>query len=298
MHRSWRKTALAAALSLTGALAGLAAAGPAQAQPVESGTVTFSGDPGDYITGGGSYAYSSANGDQLTTFASADTSYVAVHINGYNGDWWSLHFDAPGSQPLMPGTTYDNATRYPFNGAGPGLSLSGNGSGCNELTGSFTVINAVFGPNGYVQTFDATFEQHCEGAEPAARGEVHIFNPPPPAPLDLELAVATDGTASTVSGNATIHGTVTCNQPTSVALSGSVTQVVKSEIVRGNFSRQMSCTPGSAVPWTATATPTGTTPFVKGAAEATTQAQGHDSHYDQYVTVNTTAIVDLTRLKP
>jgi hypothetical protein len=55
-------------------------------------------------------------------------------------------------------------------GAGPGVSLDGNGRGCNTLTGTFTVLDAVFGRNGYVQTFDATFEQHCEGGETAARG--------------------------------------------------------------------------------------------------------------------------------
>ncbi|GAB3067791.1 hypothetical protein [Micromonospora schwarzwaldensis] len=150
----------------------------------------------------------------------------------------------PGSQPLTPGT-YENATRYPFNGAGPGLSLHGNGRGCNELTGTFTVLNAVFGPNGYVQTFDATFEQHGEGGTAAARGEAHIANPPAPAPLDLALAVATHGTASTVSGKAIVHGTVTCNQPTSVALYGTVTEIAKKTIVRGDFTTRVDCLPGS-----------------------------------------------------
>ncbi|MEU7798298.1 hypothetical protein AB0J14_08960 [Micromonospora arborensis] len=294
MQGTWRKAALAAALSITGVLGGLAIAAPAQAQTVESGSVSFSGDPGDYITGGDSYSYSTENGDQLTTNGSADNSYVSVSISGYNGDWWSVDFDAPGSAALAPGT-YKGATRYPFNGAGPGLDLSGEGRGCNELTGTFTVINAVFGPNGYVQTFDATFEQHCEGWEAAARGEVHISNPPPPEPLDLELAVATDGIANRINGNAVLHGTVTCNQPTSVSMEGGVTQVVRKVLVRGNFSTQVSCTPGSATEWTATAVPTGTTPFGKGKAEAITRATGHDAEYDEYVTVSNTSIVTLTR---
>ena len=294
MQGSWRRAAFAAALSITGVLGAMATAAPAQAQTVESGSVSFSGDPGDYITGGGSYSYSTDNGDQLSTSGSTDNSHVSVNINGYNGDWWYLDFDAPGSQPLVPGT-YDNATRYPFNGAGPGLSLDGNGRGCNTLTGTFTVINAVFGPNGYVQTFDATFEQHCEGGEAAARGEVHISNPPAPEPLDLKLAVATAGTASTVSGNAIVHGTVSCNQPTSVSLYGTVTEIVKKEIVRGNFSTQVNCKPGDPVPWTATAVPSGTTPFTKGDVEVTTQASGYDSEYNQYVTVNDTTVVTLSK---
>jgi hypothetical protein len=297
MGKSLRRMALVATLSLTGALGGLVAAAPAQAQPVQSGSLSFSGDPGDYITGGQSYAYSTGAGDQLSVSASEDTSHVGVSLNGYNGDWWYLDFDAPGSQPLAPGT-YDGATRYPFNGAGPGLSLDGNGRGCNTLTGTFTVLNAVFGPNGHVQTFDATFEQHCEGWEAAARGEVHIANPPPPPALDLDLAVATDGTASTLNGNATVHGTVSCNRPTSVTVNGTVTEVVKGVLVRGNYSAQLNCTPDAAVPWTASATPSGSTPFEKGDAEASTQATGYDSEYYRYLTVSATTVVKLVRLKP
>ncbi|MEO3771486.1 hypothetical protein [Micromonospora sp. B9E7] len=294
MQGSWRKAALAAALSIVGMAGGLALAAPAQAQTVESGSVSFSGDPGDYITGGDSYSYSTGDGDQLTTNGSVDNSRVSVSISGYNGDWWSLNFDAPGSAALTPGT-YEAATRYPFNGAGPGLDLSGNGRGCNELTGTFTIINAVFGPNGYVQTFDATFEQHCEGGTAAARGEVHIANPAPPAPLELELAVATDGIAHRVNGNAVLHGTVTCNVPASVTMDGTVTQVVKKVIIRGNFSTTVTCTPGSPTPWTAAAAPGGTTPFAKGLAEAVTSASGYDTEYGEYVRVSDTTTVKLTR---
>jgi hypothetical protein len=174
----------AAALSLTAAVGGLLLAGTAQAQPAASGSLSFSGDSGDFISQGKSWSYSTSNGDVLNVSGSA--SGVHISITGYNGDWWTLDIAAP-SQPI-PGTpatlapgTYANAHRYPFNGSGPGLDLSGNGRGCNQLTGSFTITNAVFGPNAYVQTFDATFEQHCENGTPAARGQVHISNPPAPA---------------------------------------------------------------------------------------------------------------------
>jgi hypothetical protein len=117
------------------------------------------------------------------------------------------------------------------------------------------VLDSVFGPNGYVQTFDATVEQHCESGEAAARGEVHIAHAPPPE-LDLQLGVASDGTASAVSGAATVHGTVSCNKPTTVNLSGTVVQVVKkSTLARGSFFTQLPCTPDAPAAWTATASP-------------------------------------------
>ena len=63
--------------------------------------------------------------------------------------------------------------RYPFQPAGvPGLAVAGDGRGCNVLTGSFQVLQAVYGPGNTLVAFDAIFEQHCEGATPALRGQI------------------------------------------------------------------------------------------------------------------------------
>jgi hypothetical protein len=201
MTMPWRRRVLAAAVSLTAASVGLLMPGTAHAAPATTASLSFSGDSGDYISQGKSWSYSTSSGDVLNVSGSA--SGVHVSITGYNGDWWTLDIDAPDqpipSQPasLAPGT-YTNAHRYPFNGTGPGLDLSGDGRGCNELTGSFTITNAVFGPQNYVQTFDATFEQHCEGGTAAARGEVHIANPP--APAAVPTGAAPTGAAPTGGG--------------------------------------------------------------------------------------------------
>jgi hypothetical protein len=272
----------------------VAVAAPAQAQAVTSGSMSFSGDPGDYITGGLAYSYSTDAGDILSVSSNSNNSVVSTAVTGYNGDWWYLDMAAPYGQSLTPGT-YTGATRYPFNGAGPGLSLDGNGRGCNTLTGSFTVLDAVYGLNGYVQTFDATFEQHCEGGTAAARGEVHIANPAPPPALALTLAVAANGTASTLNGNAIVHGTVTCSKPTYVSLDGTVTQVVKRVLVRGTFSTSGYCTPDAPLAWTGTAVPTGTTPFQKGDVEVIANTQGYDNDYGGYVTASTTTTVTLSK---
>ena len=217
-----RRRALAAALSLTAAVGGLLLAGTAQAQAVSTGTLSFSGDAGDYISQGKSWSYSTSKGDALTV-SSSNGSLVSVSVNAYNGDWWTLDLDAPGTQVLTPGT-YSAAHRYPFNGTGPGLDLSGVGRGCNQLTGSFTVSKAVFGPQGYVQAFDASFEQHCEGGKPAARGEVHISNPPPP-PQATPKAPATNSPRAATTGrpSATASGqpSATPSSTPSAAASGS-----------------------------------------------------------------------------
>jgi hypothetical protein len=289
-----RRLTLVAIFTFAAVAASLLATGPAEAQAVTSGSLSFSGDPGDYITGGLSYSYSTDAGDILNVSSNNENSFIEVAVTGYNGDWWYLDMAAPSGQSLVPGT-YTGATRYPFNGAGPGLSLFGNGRGCNTLTGSFTIIDAVYGPNGYVQTFDATFEQHCEGADAAARGEVHIANPAPPPALTLGLAVASTGTVSTVSGRATVNGTVTCNKPVSVTIDGTVTEIVKKTLVTGNFSTAVTCTPQSPAGWTGTATPSGTTPFQKGDVQVDAQASGYDADYGANVSTSTSAVVSLRK---
>jgi hypothetical protein len=179
MNAFWRRSALAAALSLVAAAGGLLVSGTAQAGKVSSGSVSFSGDSGDFITQGKAYSYSTGSGDGLST-SSTTNKAVQLSISGRNGDWWTIDFYAPSSQSRLSAGTYSGAHRAGFNGTGPGLELSGNGRGCNTLTGSFTVTKAVFGSGGYVQAFDATFEQHCEGGTAAAHGSVHISNPAQP----------------------------------------------------------------------------------------------------------------------
>ncbi|MFH8338934.1 hypothetical protein [Streptomyces sp. AM6-12] len=290
-------TVFALTLACAGATTGLLSGPAAQAQTVSAGSLAFSGDEGDYISGGQSYSYSPASGDGLNVFASDDHSHISVDVSGANGDWWYLDLAAPGGQALAPGD-YAGATRYPFNSASePGLSVDGNGRGCNTLTGSFHVADVAFGPHGYVQKLDATYEQHCEGGTAALRGEVHIDNPAPPSELDLGVSVAVKGTASTLNGKATIGGTVSCNAPATVNVSGSVTQVAKKVLIKGSYATTVACAPGTPAAWTATAEPTGTTPFQKGDAEVDAQATATDPNYGDTVTATQTAVVSLARSK-
>ena len=57
-----------------------------------------------------------------------------------------------------------------------GLSVFGDGRGCNTLTGSFTILGISSDAAGNVTALAATFEQHCEGAAPALRGTIHFLD--------------------------------------------------------------------------------------------------------------------------
>ena len=60
--------------------------------------------------------------------------------------------------------------------------MSGNGRGCNQLTGSFTVDHAHYTDNEEMRSITISFEQHCEGATPALRGTLSYRAPDPDAP--------------------------------------------------------------------------------------------------------------------
>ena len=276
-----RATTRAAVGVLAAGTLALAAPAAAQAATITgAGTsVTFSGTGGDYITQDQAWSYDPST-SVISATVSPDGNHVSVGING--GTFWNLDFSAPQGQALTAGTTYDNATRYPFqNPTGPGLSLYGDGRGCNTLTGSFTVNKAVFGPHGWIQSFDATFVQHCEGSTTSeATGEVDIENGPAPAELAVTVAPAATSSVDKIGGQATITGTVTCNENATVGLSGALNETLtKSTLATGNWSVSGVACSTSPTTWTATVKPTGNVPFANGKAQVSGSYSSTDPVY-------------------
>ena len=267
-------------------------AGPAMATvvPATSGSLTMTSDAGDYIGQGQSWSYSIPP-DSLGS-QSLYNNGVEVVVNGANGDWWYLNFGAPFGAQLTPGT-YDNAARWPFQSASqPGLSIFGNGRGCNTLTGSFTVLDATYDTAGSLLSFHATFEQHCEGGSPALRGEVQITSPPPVPPLRVSLRLDPKGTVRGAAG--LVHGTVICNRDAVVNVSGTVSQQTKRYgLTSGQFATSVNCST-TATAWSATASSTSGAPFLPGAVWVDASAAGVDGPSD---TSHTSATVQLSSAK-
>jgi hypothetical protein len=239
------------------------------------------GDPGDPITEGASYSYDVAAGDQLSVGSGPELRAIGVTVDGANGDTWSVEFAVGLDEQLTVGN-YPHAY-YPSPG-GTVLEVHGNGRQCGYeretfQSGSFEITDLSFGPGGYVERLDVTFEQHCNGGEPALRGRAVINNPPPPTALELGVTAATDGVVSKPGGKATVHGTVVCSEDATVNVTGQVTQVQKKATVSGPFSTSVDCIAGRTAPWSATAGPTGTTPFQEGRAEVTGSASAPDPNY-------------------
>jgi hypothetical protein len=134
-------------------------------------SLSLTGDPGDFIVGPQSIFLTPADGN-FSVSQNFDNGVSMSFFGNQLGEFWFLDFAAPNHDLLTVGT-YSGATRFPFQlFSEPGLSLDGDGRGCNTLTGSFVVREISYGPAGTINSFDATFEQHCEGGVAAARGEI------------------------------------------------------------------------------------------------------------------------------
>ena len=145
------------------------------AASAQSNLVAYYSSSGDYIGQGGTYY--TLNEAEFGVSGSADRFVVSAF--GY-----SAYFDGPGATALQVGV-YTNATRWPFNDDTPGLSVSGNGRGCNQLCGDFEIRELGLTDAGDVNRLWVTFTQHCECFMAPLSGEIRYHSqlapdtPPP-----------------------------------------------------------------------------------------------------------------------
>jgi hypothetical protein len=156
-------------------------------RPSSGSFLYLDSEPGDFI-GRGQQRLFTADDSEIGAQLYYDDGYnhvistLRANVLLSSGDSWWVEVAAPPGQPLVPGT-YEGAVRAMSRAPGQaGLDVSGEGRGCNSVSGRFVVEDAVWawGPQGLVQRFDATFEQHCEGLAPALFGEIRIENEIPP----------------------------------------------------------------------------------------------------------------------
>src|SRR6266404_167468 len=148
------------------------AASQCLASAAHAGTLLFlNSQASDYIGQGEGRLITPADGT-FTASRNLNNGVSVDFAGSAPGDFWSLDFAAPMGTTLVPGA-YEGATRWPFQAASsPGLSVYGDGRGCNTLTGRFVVLEATYGADGKVESFAADFEQHCESAAPALFGSI------------------------------------------------------------------------------------------------------------------------------
>lgn len=143
--------------------------------------LTLNSEPGDYIGQGQNSVYTDAG--SAFKYSTNYHNGITVAITSSN-TWWTLSLAAPGNAQIQPGI-YEQAARFPFQAADkPGLDFSGNGRGCNSLTGKFKVSKVTYEADGTLSSLSATFEQHCEGNVAALHGAIN-YNLVPPMGVDI-----------------------------------------------------------------------------------------------------------------
>ena len=137
--------------------------------PIQGATFVYlDSKPGDYIGGGRTYMFTPTQGGPILANGNAG-GFISLSAGGF-----SYSFETPLGKPLQVGV-YEGATRYPFNQPSePGLSVSGNGRGCNQLSGRFEILEVKFGPDAKVKNFAVDFEQHCEKGPSALFGVIRF----------------------------------------------------------------------------------------------------------------------------
>jgi hypothetical protein len=216
---------------------GLVLPGAASAEVLSSGFLSLNSEPGDYVGQGQQLTFSTDNAsfEGFNNFGGPDTPCVYFRVFSTGGSFWILSFAGADGAPLIPGV-YEGATRWGcgLQGPGePGLEVVGEGRGCNTLTGRFEIQEARFGPSGEILAFAATFEQHCEGADPALFGEIRVANPP--TPLECGATINDQGLINRQTGQVTLRGTAPCNHVNDVEVSGTVTQLSGPGAVHASF---------------------------------------------------------------
>lgn len=262
--------------------------------PAERGSLTMTSEPGDFVGGGRQWSYN-APADLIRMGAERWGTARAL-VSAANGDFWSLSFTAPGGARLAPGV-YENAGRS-FDETHPGLDVEGMGRGCNDSSGSFTIVEVSYGTYGYLQSLHATFEQRCGISTSALRGEIDVAAPPAPAAIGVSVTVAANATVDRSDGTVRLSGTISCSKPVAVAgVAGDLTQQQKKGTAAGFFNQVfVSDCDTTPKPWETTVMPTSELRFTAGDLAAHIRGMAVDDFYTNYlgIAVSTEVSIDKT----
>lgn len=140
---------------------------PAGAVPSSGTYVYLESQPGDFIGRGRTYLYTL--GDSLINVSQDHGIGVAV-----NGDEnWSGYFRVPESYQRAEAGYYPGVQRSSTDPSKGSMDFSGEGRGCNTLSGWFSIDGITYDAQGSLEDVTLRFEQHCESAQPALWGKIH-----------------------------------------------------------------------------------------------------------------------------
>jgi hypothetical protein len=199
----------ASALLASAALAGGVMVAPAPALATTGFSFAqLSGEPGDIIVGNRSY-FLTPTDSFISAQLTASSAYVGVARRD-SSHWFSVTIVAPQGEELVQGQTYTGAQdSQRVTPPHPMLSFSGDGVGCGDSTGSFTILEREKdAATGEIIRFAASFEVTCGGRTGGSRGTVAwnatrspvVVASTTPATVVLDGPVTVSGTLQDAAG--------------------------------------------------------------------------------------------------
>jgi len=177
--------------------------------------LTLNSQPGDFVGQGLTQTFTPKDGTFIVGTSPGGEVQVFFHTSDFSS-FWELFFAPPRGQTLFR-EQYEGAQRAVVGApTRSGIDVSGDGRGCNTITGRFLVSEISFALDGTVLKLSIDFEQHCEGAAPALFGSVRFNSDVPVAP---QVSV---GNASALKGNvgtSDAHVIVSLSMPSSHGVS-------------------------------------------------------------------------------
>lgn len=140
-------------------------------------TVSITSDPEDFVGRGRSLTFTLENSLFIANVGN-NGGYLSIVIRPRNGTTpaWAFVVTSPKGSRISPGTY--TTIRNPGSDSWS-ADFGGDGRSCGRITGRIVVHAFDFiAENQALNNFRASFEQHCEGAAPALRGEVAVLADP------------------------------------------------------------------------------------------------------------------------
>lgn len=172
--------------------------------------LTLNSEPGDYIGQGMNFDITYTPTNLSLFFAEAGLAVdpsndpselrfiLGTVTSGFDNTFALLSFGTSGLDIPFQGGVFLDAERADFALPGhPGLDISFQNRGCNTVAGNFTVNDVSFSNSvatatgSSIETFSVSFEQHCNGDEPALYGtfSYRAFGVPEPGSILLVLSL-------------------------------------------------------------------------------------------------------------
>src|SRR5262245_7733179 len=103
MQITLRRAILAIAAVLALVIGSVSLPGLAQARMANNGSLSFSGDENERLSGGRSFSYSTTDGDSFDVTGEIDNSAFHLQMYAASGTFWRLELAAPQGHTLTPG---------------------------------------------------------------------------------------------------------------------------------------------------------------------------------------------------